>query len=44
MNRLSPIILEPIMDAEITTPNGQAGDMVDDLNHRRFSNYVTANA
>ena len=35
MKKASPIILEPIMDVEITTPNDHVGDVVGDLNRRR---------
>ena len=35
MKLASPIILEPIMDVEITTPNDHVGDVVGDLNRRR---------
>ena len=31
----SPIILEPIMDVEVTTPQDHVGDVVGDLNRRR---------
>jgi elongation factor G len=29
------VILEPIMDVEVTTPNDHVGDVVGDLNRRR---------
>jgi elongation factor G len=35
MNKAKPIILEPIMEVEITTPNQFLGDIVGDLNSRR---------
>ncbi len=35
MKRASPIILEPIMDVEVTTPQDHVGDVVGDLNRRR---------
>ncbi len=35
MKKASPIILEPIMDVEVTTPNDHVGDVVGDLNRRR---------
>ena len=35
MKNASPIILEPIMDVEITTPQDHVGDVVGDLNRRR---------
>ncbi|MGH7041316.1 MAG: elongation factor G, partial [Acetobacteraceae bacterium] len=35
MKRASPIILEPIMDVEITTPQDHVGDVVGDINRRR---------
>ncbi|MXV35448.1 MULTISPECIES: elongation factor G [unclassified Saccharibacter] len=35
MKKASPVILEPIMDVEITTPNDHVGDVVGDLNRRR---------
>ncbi len=35
MKKASPIILEPIMDVEITTPQDHVGDVVGDLNRRR---------
>ncbi len=35
MKKAGPIILEPIMDVEITTPNDHVGDVVGDLNRRR---------
>ena len=35
MKRASPIILEPVMDVEITTPQDHVGDVVGDLNRRR---------
>jgi len=31
----APIILEPIMDVEVTTPQDHVGDVVGDLNRRR---------
>jgi elongation factor G len=31
----SPILLEPIMNVEVTTPAEQAGDVIGDLNSRR---------
>ncbi len=35
MKEAGPIILEPIMDVEITTPQDHVGDVVGDLNRRR---------
>jgi elongation factor G len=35
MKQAGPIILEPIMDVEVTTPNDHVGDVVGDLNRRR---------
>ncbi|HEY0185744.1 MAG TPA: elongation factor G [Rhodopila sp.] len=35
MKSAGPIILEPIMDVEITTPQDHVGDVVGDLNRRR---------
>ena len=35
MKKAAPIILEPIMDVEVTTPNDHVGDVVGDLNRRR---------
>ncbi|MBV9735009.1 MAG: elongation factor G, partial [Acidisphaera sp.] len=35
MKKASPIILEPIMDVEVTTPQDHVGDAVGDLNRRR---------
>jgi len=35
MKKASPIILEPIMDVEVTTPQDHIGDVVGDLNRRR---------
>ncbi len=35
MRKAAPIILEPIMDVEVTTPNDHVGDVVGDLNRRR---------
>ena len=35
MKKASPIILEPIMDVEVTTPPDHVGDVVGDLNRRR---------
>ncbi|QCE35690.1 elongation factor G [Acetobacteraceae bacterium] len=35
MKKAGPVILEPIMDVEITTPNEHVGDVVGDLNRRR---------
>ncbi len=35
MKKAKPIILEPIMDVEVTTPNDHIGDCVGDLNRRR---------
>jgi len=35
MKKAAPIILEPIMDVEITTPPDHVGDVVGDLNRRR---------
>jgi len=35
MGKAKPIILEPIMEVEITTPNQFMGDIVGDLNSRR---------
>src|ERR1700676_5065361 len=35
MKKASPIILEPIMDVEVTTPQDHVGDVVGDLNRRR---------
>jgi elongation factor G len=35
MKKAGPIILEPIMDVEITTPQDHVGDVVGDVNRRR---------
>lgn len=35
MKKASPVILEPVMEVEITTPNDHVGDVVGDLNRRR---------
>ena len=35
MKKAGPIILEPIMDVEVTTPNDHVGDVVGDINRRR---------
>ena len=35
MKRATPIILEPVMDVEVTTPQDHVGDVVGDLNRRR---------
>ena len=35
MKRAAPVILEPIMDVECTTPQDHVGDVVGDLNRRR---------
>ena len=35
MKKASPVILEPIMDVECTTPQDHVGDVVGDLNRRR---------
>ncbi|MGH7069487.1 MAG: elongation factor G, partial [Acetobacteraceae bacterium] len=35
MKRAGPIILEPIMDVEVTTPQDHVGDVVGDLSRRR---------
>ncbi|MCK8786686.1 elongation factor G [Roseomonas sp. NAR14] len=35
MKKAGPIILEPIMDVEVTTPPDHVGDVVGDLNRRR---------
>ncbi len=35
MKRAGPIILEPVMDVEVTTPQDHVGDVVGDLNRRR---------
>jgi elongation factor G len=35
MKKAGPIILEPVMDVEITTPQDHVGDVVGDLNRRR---------
>ena len=35
MKKATPIILEPIMDVEVTTPQDHVGDVVGDLNRRR---------
>ena len=35
MKKAKPIILEPVMDVEVTTPNDHVGDVVGDLNRRR---------
>ena len=35
MKKASPIILEPMMDVEVTTPPDHVGDVVGDLNRRR---------
>ena len=34
MKKASPIILEPIIDMEITTPQDHVGDVVGDINHQ----------
>ena len=33
--KASPVLLEPIMDVEVTTPEDYMGDVVGDLNRRR---------
>ncbi|HJS87305.1 MAG TPA: elongation factor G [Acetobacteraceae bacterium] len=35
MKKAGPMILEPVMDVEITTPQDHVGDVVGDLNRRR---------
>jgi elongation factor G len=35
MKKATPIILEPVMDIEVTTPQDHVGDVVGDLNRRR---------
>jgi elongation factor G len=35
MKKAAPIILEPVMDVEVTTPADHVGDVVGDLNRRR---------
>jgi elongation factor G len=35
MRHAAPIILEPVMDVEVTTPQDHVGDVVGDLNRRR---------
>jgi elongation factor G len=35
MKKAGPIILEPMMDVEVTTPQDHVGDVVGDLNRRR---------
>jgi elongation factor G len=35
MHKAKPVILEPIMEVEITTPNEFLGDIIGDLNSRR---------
>ncbi|MDW8314733.1 MAG: elongation factor G [Rhodovarius sp.] len=35
MKKAGPVILEPIMDVEVTTPADHVGDVVGDLNRRR---------
>ena len=35
MKKAGPVILEPIMDVEVTTPPDHVGDVVGDLNRRR---------
>ena len=35
MKKATPVILEPIMDVEVTTPQDHVGDVVGDLNRRR---------
>jgi elongation factor G len=35
MRKAGPIILEPVMDVEVTTPQDHVGDVVGDLNRRR---------
>jgi elongation factor G len=35
INKAKPVILEPIMEVEITTPNQFLGDIIGDLNSRR---------
>ncbi|MBX9748122.1 MAG: elongation factor G [Roseococcus sp.] len=35
MKKAGPVILEPIMDVEVTTPQDHVGDVVGDLNRRR---------
>jgi elongation factor G len=35
MKKAAPIILEPVMDVEVTTPTDHVGDVVGDLNRRR---------
>jgi elongation factor G len=33
--KADPVILEPIIEVEVTTPDGYMGDVMGDLNHRR---------
>ena len=35
VNRAKPVILEPYMDLEVTTPDNHVGDVIGDLNSRR---------
>jgi elongation factor G len=35
MKKAGPLILEPVMDVEVTTPQDHVGDVVGDLNRRR---------
>ncbi len=35
MKKANPVILEPIMDVEVTTPQDHVGDVVGDINRRR---------
>jgi len=35
MKKASPVLLEPIMDVEVTTPDQYLGDVIGDLNSRR---------
>jgi elongation factor G len=35
MKKAGPVILEPIMDVEVTTPQDHVGDVVGDINRRR---------
>lgn len=35
MRKSTPVILEPVMDVEVTTPQDHVGDVVGDLNRRR---------
>ena len=35
MKKANPVLLEPIMDVEVTTPDEFQGDIIGDLNRRR---------